>query len=81
MAEGDMMARKWSAESLNMSKSWDSLEPLPAPALSPDEIRRKRIELAEEMLGLLLGDGGLAARPRQTLQKIYANLGSVRRQL
>jgi hypothetical protein len=43
--------RPWSAESRNPGKSWDTLEPLPAPALSPGEVRRKRIELAEEMLG------------------------------
>ena len=63
------------------SGQWDSLEPLPAPVLSQDEVRKKRLELAAEMLTLLLGDDGLGTRPRQTLQKIYASLGSVRRQL
>jgi hypothetical protein len=75
------MPRKWSVESLNMSKSSENLEPLHAPVLSPGEVRRKRLELAQEMLTLLLGDGELRARPRQTLQKIYASLGSVRHQL
>jgi hypothetical protein len=75
------MPRKWSAESLNMSKSSDSLAPLPAPVLSPDEVRRKRLELAQEMLTLLLGDGELASRPRQALRKISTSLGTVRRLL
>jgi hypothetical protein len=57
------------------SDQWDQLEPLPMPLLTPVEIRRKRIELCEEMLTLLLGDGELGARPRQTLQRIYASLG------
>jgi hypothetical protein len=63
------------------SANWDDLTPLPMPVLFPGEIRRKRFELMQEMLGLLLGDAELAARPRQTLLKISASLGSVRRQL
>jgi hypothetical protein len=74
-------SRKWGVESLNMNKSTDTSAPLHAPLLSPGEIRRKRIELCEEMLTLLMADAELTARPRQALQKIYASLGSVRRQL
>jgi len=75
------MARKWSAESLNMSKSLADLEPLSAPLLTPEQIRVKRLELCEEMLGLLLDDDGLASRPRQALLRISTSLGSVRRLL
>jgi hypothetical protein len=81
MAEGDMMARKWSAESLNMSKASDSLEPLPAPLLSPEQIRVKRAELACEMVELLLGESDLKARPRRTLEDVYSSLRKFRRQL
>jgi hypothetical protein len=63
------------------STNWDDLAPLPMPVLSPGEIRRKRLELMQEMLGLLLADGELAPRPRQTLQKIHVSLGTVRSQL
>jgi hypothetical protein len=74
-------SRTWSGESRNPGKSWNSLEPLPAPLLTESEVRRRRLELCEEMLQLVLADGGLAARPRQTLVRIHASLGTVRRQL
>lgn len=75
------MARKWGVERLNMSKSSDNLEPLPAPLLTASEVRRRRLELAEEMVQLVLAGDELAARPRQVLQKVFASLGTVRRQL
>jgi hypothetical protein len=73
--------RTWSAESRNPGKSWESLEPLPAPLLTPGEVRRKRLELAQEMLTLLLGDDGIGTRPRQALLRISTSLGTVRRLL
>jgi hypothetical protein len=76
-----MMARKWSAESLNMSKATDSLEPLPTPLLTPEQIRVKRAELAAEMVELLLGEENLKAKPRRTLEGIYSSLRQFRRQL
>jgi hypothetical protein len=63
------------------SEQWDQLTPLPMPVLTPGQIRQKRLELAQEMLGLLLGDDGLGTRPRQTLERVYATLGDIRRQL
>ena len=60
---------------------WERLEPLYTLPLSPDEIRVKRIELCEEMLTLLLDDAELARQPRQTLQRIYASLGAIRKVL
>jgi hypothetical protein len=81
MEEGDMMARKWSAESLNTSKSSDSLDPLPAPVLTPEQIRAKRAELACEMVELLLGEANLKAKPRRTLEGIASSLRLFRRQL
>jgi hypothetical protein len=72
---------KWSVESLNMSKSSDSLEALPAPLLSPGEVRKKRLELAQEMLMLLMGDDALGKRPRAALQRISVSLGDIRRLL
>jgi hypothetical protein len=61
-------------------QNWDA-EPLYSAPLSPDQIRQKRVELCEEMLTLLLGDDGIESRPRQTLQRIYTSLGSIRGQL
>jgi hypothetical protein len=85
MEEGDSMPRKYrhsrAAIHNRESDQWEHLESLPMPVLTPGQIRRKRLELAQEMLTLLLGDTELATRPRQTLQKIYASLGNVRRQL
>ena len=72
---------KWGAESLNMSKSSDSLEPVYAPVLSPEQVRQKRAELACEMVQLLLDDTELGKRPRQALQKISISLGDIRRLL
>ena len=72
---------RWGVESLNMSKSSDSLEPVYAPVLSPAEVRRKRLDLCEEMLSLLLGDGELGKRPRAVLERISGNLASVRQLL
>jgi hypothetical protein len=63
------------------SANWDQLEPLSTPPLGPGEIRRKRAELACEMVTLLLGDGELGRQSRQTLERIYTSLESVRRQL
>lgn len=63
------------------SDGWEHLEPRFVAPLTPEQIREKRLELCEEMLSLVLGDGELGARPRQTLTRIYASLGSVRRQL
>jgi hypothetical protein len=60
---------------------WDNLEPLYTMPLSPEQIREKRLELAQEMLTLLLGDGELAKRPRQALQRISTSLGDLRRLL
>jgi hypothetical protein len=74
-------SRKWGVESLNMSKSTDTSAPLHAPLLSPGEVRRKRIELAQEMVELVLGEENLKARPRRTLEGIYSSLRQFRRQL
>ena len=74
-------SRAWSAESRNPGKSWGDLEPLPAPALSPEEIRLKRAELAAEMIQLLLSDAALGKRPRAALQRISTSLGDIRRLL
>jgi hypothetical protein len=76
-----MMARKWGAESLNMSKSSDSLEALPTPVLTPDQVRRKRAELACEMVQLILGEATLKAKPRRVLEGVYNGLRQFRRQL
>jgi len=57
---------------------WDRLEPRFVAPLSPDQIREKRLELCEEMLGLLLADTALAKRPRLALQKISVSLGDIR---
>jgi hypothetical protein len=62
------------------SASWDQ-EPLPAPLLTPEQIRVKRAELAAEMVELLLQEESLKARPRCTLEGIYSNLRQFRRQL
>jgi len=75
------MPRRWSAESVNAGKSWDSLEALPAPVLTPEQIRVKRAELAVEMVELLLGEEGLKAKPRRTLENIHTSLRRFRRQL
>jgi hypothetical protein len=63
------------------SGHWDELEPLSTPVLTPEQIRQKRIELAAEMLALVLDDDELGTRPRRTLQGIFTSLGSVRSQL
>jgi hypothetical protein len=62
----------------HQSNGWDQLEPLASLPLSPDQIREKRIELVEEMLGLLLADTELARQQRQALTRISASLGAVR---
>jgi hypothetical protein len=65
----------------NRQSDWDQLEPLYTLPLSPDQIREKRIELAQEILGLLLADTALAKRPRQALERISVSLGDIRRLL
>jgi hypothetical protein len=61
-------------------QNWDA-EPLYSLPLSPDQIREKRLELCQEMLGLLLDDTALAKRPRQALERISVSLGDIRRLL
>jgi hypothetical protein len=75
------MPHRWSAESRNPGKNWGRLQPLPAPLLTQREVWQRRLDLAEEMITLLLGESALTARPRQTLERIHASLGTVRRQL
>lgn len=76
-----MPRSRWSAESRNPGKSWDSLEALPAPVLTPEQIRVKRAELAAEMVELLLTDTALGKKPRAALQRISVSLGDIRRLL
>jgi hypothetical protein len=81
--EGNNMprTRTWSAESRNPGKSWGELTPIYTPQLTDDEIRQRRLELAQEMVELMLADGALASRPRQALVRIHTSLGIIRRQL
>ena len=72
---------KWGVESLNMSKSSDSLAPVYAPVLTPEQVRQKRLELAQEMLMLLMADGELGKRPRAVLERISGSLADIRRLL
>ena len=74
-------SRTWSAESRNPGKSWGELSPTYAPLLTEHEIRQRRLELCQEMLELVLNDGALASRPRQTLKRVLVSVESVRRQL
>jgi hypothetical protein len=75
------MPRKWGVESRNPGKSWDSLQPVFAPVLSEGEIRLRRLELASEMVELVLGEDNLAARQRRTLESIHGRLRQFRSQL
>jgi hypothetical protein len=75
------MPRKWSAETVNPGKSWGELEPIYSAPLTPRDIALRRWELAAEMVELMLGDGELAKRPRQALQRISGNLADIRRWL
>jgi hypothetical protein len=72
-------SRSWSGESRNPGKSWDNLEALPAPLLTPEQIRVKRAELAAEMVELMLGEESLKAKPQRTLEGIYSSLRQFRR--
>jgi hypothetical protein len=49
--------------------------------LTPGEVQRKRLELAAEMVELLLSDDELVGRPRRTLEQIYVSLGHLRGQV
>jgi hypothetical protein len=73
--------RTWSAESRNPGKSWGELEPVYAPVLTESEIRLRRLELAAEMLELVLSEDSLPTKPKRTLQGIYSSLRQFRRQL
>jgi hypothetical protein len=63
------------------SEQWDHLEPIYMQPLTPRQVQEKRLELIVELVELVLRAGELARQPRQTLQRIYASLGTVRRQL
>jgi hypothetical protein len=67
---------KWGVERLNAAKSSDSLGPIYAPMLTEREVWQRRLDLAEEMITLLLGEAALTARPRQTLERIHASTPS-----
>jgi len=63
------------------SATWDQLEPLAAPPLSAAEIQAKRLELAADMVQLVLQDAvDLAAGERRTLRKLSEALEGFKHQ-
>jgi hypothetical protein len=75
------MPRKWGVEARNPGRSWDSLGPVFAPVLTEGEILVRRLELASEMVELVLGEDNLAAKQRRTLEGIYSRLRQFRGQI
>ena len=70
----------WKPQS-RQSRSYEALEPLPFPILTPEQIQGKRLELAAEMLELVLTDGqDLPGSQRRTLRRLSEGLADLRLQ-
>ena len=74
--------RNYEVRRRSTAASWERLAPLPAAPLTAAEVLVKRLELAEEMLGLVLRDDApLAAPARRRVRRLYESVLTVRQDL
>jgi hypothetical protein len=75
------MSGRWQRSKLNQGQTWDELEPVEGRRLSPDEVRRKRLDLAGDMLDLIISDDAddLGLRARRELERLVQGILGVRR--
>jgi hypothetical protein len=72
---------QWDKRGRYSTPQWAAIEPLTPVPFTPQQIMVKRLELAEEMLTLIVQDGvDLARTQRRTLTRITAMLSGLRRQ-
>jgi len=71
---------RWHSTRLTPAPRSTCTDPMDSRPLSPGEVQRKRLELCEELLGLVARDGvGLPAPTRQELLALCTSVGKLRR--